>query len=346
MNRWKIDKVRPDMSLPEKYIQYITTVRRYSPRTQAIYASVLDSFLSYSVGEEGMDPGGAYADDSVVGVMTPVSVRNYEVHLMDGRKLSPRTVDQHLSVLSGFGSYLVREGLLGANPVSGVSRPKVEKRLPQFYRSEAMQRYLDGTEPYASEENLSLLIGPEDALSVDLYRRRLRRLIVEFLYDTGVRRAELLSLKVGSVDFARHSLMVRGKGDKMREIPLLESLCEEISLYLQATAKMCGAGRTSGDALLVTEKGRPLYPVYVDRAVKEELSDVPGITGRKSPHVLRHSLATALLDRGTDLNSIKEMLGHSSLASTQVYTHNTVEKLKSVYNNAHPRAKKGGKNGD
>ncbi len=334
------------MSLPEKYIQYITTVRRYSPRTQEIYSSVLENFFSFSVGDEGKDPDGKYTDGAVTGAMTPTMIRNYEVHLLDECSFSPRTVGQHLSVLSGFSTFLLREGRLSANPVSSVTRPKVEKRLPQFYRSEAMQKYLDSTASYASAENLSLIIGADDPLSVDLYRHRLRRLLVELLYDTGVRRAEILTLTVGSVDFHRRSLLVHGKGDKMREIPLLESLCEEISLYLQATATMCGAGRTHGDPLFVTEKGRPLYPVYVDRAVKEELSDVPGIAGRKSPHVLRHSLATGLLDNGADLNSIKEMLGHASLASTQVYTHNTVEKLKSVYNNAHPRAKKGGKNGD
>lgn len=110
---------------------------------------------------------------------------------------------------------------------------------------------------------------------------------------------------------------------------------------------MMEGGETSEDApLLVTEKGKPLYPVWVDRCVKHELGKVPGITGRRSPHVLRHTLATELLDEGADLNSIKELLGHSSLAATQVYTHNSVEKLRKVYNNAHPRAKSGGKNGD
>ena len=131
----------------------------------------------------------------------------------------------------------------------------------------------------------------------------------------------------------------------MREIPMILSLCDEISLYLQATAVMVGGERTEESPLLVTPKGNPLYPVYVDRAVKKELGD-EGLTGRKSPHVLRHTLATGLLDGGADLNSIKEMLGHSSLAATQVYTHATVEKLKNVYVNAHPRAKRGGKNGD
>ena len=126
----------------------------------------------------------------------------------------------------------------------------------------------------------------------------------------------------------------------MREIPLIPSLTEEISLYLKAASKT-SAGTGPDSPLLVTEKGKPLYPAYVDRTVKQEL-DGYGITGRKSPHVLRHSLATALLQEGADLNSIKEMLGHANLAATEVYTHNSVSRLKQQYLNAHPRAKNKG----
>ena len=117
-------------------------------------------------------------------------------------------------------------------------------------------------------------------------------------------------------------------------------------LYLEAVEAMVGGKRSLKEPLLITESGRKLYPVYVDRAVKSELAGVQGLTGRKSPHVLRHSLATNLLDNEADLNSIKELLGHSSLAATQVYTHNSVAKLKAIYESAHPRAKSGGKNGD
>ena len=171
----------------------------------------------------------------------------------------------------------------------------------------------------------------------------MERLIVSVLYSTGMRRAELIGLRIGDVDFARGTMTVRGKGDKVREIPLVSSLCKEISLYLQAVETMVGRERSP---LAVTGKGLKLYPVFIDRAIKRALGRVGSITGRKSPHVLRHSLATELLDEGADLNSIKEFLGHSSLAATQVYTHNTIEKLKKVYVNAHPRAKSGGKNGD
>lgn len=123
-------------------------------------------------------------------------------------------------------------------------------------------------------------------------------------------------------------MTVLGKGDKVREIPLVSSLCKEISLYLQAVETMVGRERSASEPLAVTGKGLKLYPVFIDRAIKRALGRVGSITGRKSPHVLRHSLATELLDEGADLNSIKELLGHSSLAATQVYTHNTIEKLK------------------
>ena len=327
------------MTLVDKYLEYVETVRRYSPRTVGIYSEVLSSYLSYSVGEDVQ-----WTDQDIIRVMTVPMIRNYEVHVLGDESLSPRTVNLHLSVLSGFSKYLVRQRLIGANPVSQVSRPKQEKRLPVVYREEAMEKYFRATSPYASEENLSLITG-KDKASVDMYERRLRRLIVSMLANTGIRRAELISLKVGSVDFRRKTLRVIGKGDKMREIPLILSLCDEISLYLQATAVMVEGERTKDSPLLVTPKGKALYPVYVDRGVKTELGE-EGIPGRKSPHVLRHTLATGLLDEGADLNSIKEMLGHSSLAATQVYTHTTVEKLKNVYVNAHPRAKRGGKNGD
>ena len=161
---------------------------------------------------------------------------------------------------------------------------------------------------------------------------------MSLLYGTGIRRAELIGLQIGSVDCARQTLRVLGKGDKMREIPLIPSLVHEISLYLQAASFRNGE-RPAQAPLLVTDKGRPLYPAYIDRVVKGQLEGREGITGRKSPHVLRHSLATALLSDGADLNAIKEMLGHSSLAATEVYTHNSVERLKAQYMNAHPRAK-------
>jgi integrase/recombinase XerC len=318
--------------LIDEYITYVKEVRRYSPRTCELYSDILKEFSEF-------------CDREILESLTPSMIRSYEVYLLDSRKEDPRTVNLHLSVLSGFCKFLMKNGHLKSNPARVVSRPKVEKRLPVFYREESMKDYFDRTEHDASEETLSLITG-DDKVSKQLYSRRLSRLIVSMLYSTGMRRSELIGLSIGNVDFSRKVMKVRGKGDKTREIPLVPSLCNEISLYLQSVETIEGRARSATDPLLVTVTGSKLYPVFVDRVIKSELGQVGSITGRKSPHVLRHSLATELLNEGSDLNSIKELLGHSSLAATQVYTHNSVEKLKKVYLTAHPRAKSGGKNGD
>ena len=324
------------MTLIEEYISYIGNIRRYSARTQTIYSDALEDFAEFC---------GAGSDDALLDALDRQVIRSYEVFLMDAKGDSPRTVNLHLSALSGFCRYLIKQKRLTSNPVRTVTKPKSEKRLPVFYREESMKDYFAGTDCDASEENLTLITGTDKA-SEAAYSRRLERLIVSMLYCTGMRRAELIGLRIGDVDFSRRTMTVRGKGDKVREIPLVPSLCKEISLYLQSVETMVGRERSASEPLAVTGKGLKLYPVFIDRAIKRALGRIGSITGRKSPHVLRHSLATELLDEGADLNSIKELLGHSSLAATQVYTHNTIEKLKKVYVNAHPRAKSGGKNGD
>ena len=311
----------------DRYISYISSVKRYSPRTVELYRRALEDFSLWA------------GEGDVLDNLIPSRLREYEAFLIScGRK--PRTVHLQMSALSSFCSYLVREGLIGSNPARVVKRPKMEKRLPEYYEADLMAEYLLESAHGAGEDELELLLAlPEDDKTrVELYRRRLRRLIMVLLYTTGIRRAELIGLRRDSQDFGRKTLRVLGKGDKLREIPLVDSTIQEISLYLKAASCSKDVSAEPDAPLLVTEKGNPLYPEYVDRAVKQELEGL-GITGRKSPHVLRHSLATALLDRGADLNAIKQMLGHSSLAATQVYTHNSVERLKAQYINAHPRAK-------
>ena len=305
------------MLLSDEYINYIRSVRRYSPRTVAIYSEVLNEFSEFLPDGETLP--------------TSTSVRNYEVYLMDDRGLSARTTDLHLSVIGGYCGYLVKKGVLQSNPARQVKRPKLEKRLPEFFREDAMKKYFEQT---------------KGVLEFGSYDAKLGRMIISILYSTGIRRSELIGLNRDSVDFPRRVMRVTGKGDKMREIPLPAVLCDEISLYLQSvdSLKECDTSREA--PLLQTAKGSRLYPVLVDRHVKKEMGSVDGATGRKSPHVLRHTIATELLSEGSDINSIKELLGHSSLAATQVYTHNSIERLKSVYFNAHPRAKNGGKNGN
>lgn len=316
------------------FLIYISGVKRYSRRTCAIYSDVLRRFCEYT----GDVPAPTQGD-----------IRNYEVHILDEEGLSSKTANLHMSVLSSFCTWLVRNGEIASNPVKTVRRPKIPKRLPVFYREDEMARYFGQTSMYASPEFLSSFIAAYSlgksgdrqagAQAKELYEKRLERLIVSTLSNLGIRRAELIGMNVGDLDISRRVVSVRGKGDKMREIPVVPSLCEEILLYLRAVETMGGGKRTADDAMFVTWNGARIYPVLVDRAVKGDFSRISGVTGRKSPHVLRHTLATELLDGGTDLNSIKEMLGHASLATTQIYTHNSVAKLKQVYESAHPRAR-------
>lgn len=379
------------MDLIDKYIRYVGQIRRYSGKTVRTYTDVLNEFVTYAFRDEKEAAGKTTrnrittekaqsasgtekTDSEILEILNPGMIRSYEVHLMNGRKLIPRTVNLHLSVLSGFCRFLMKEGLLNSNPVRTVARPKVPKRLPTVYREPAMEKYLNDTDIFASCDistppeqfmeqyrssrrrgyrpesdslwlKMSGLSGDSAKFSRWLYEKKLGRVMLSTLYSTGMRRSELVSLRAGDIDLERKNVKVRGKGDKMREIPLTSSLCEEISLYLQAVEMICGE-KDPQRPLFVTFRGRGVYPEYVDRAIRAELEGAEGFTGKKSPHVLRHTLATELLDRGADLFSIKELLGHSSLAATQVYTHNSIEKLQKVYQTAHPRAKNGGKNGD
>ena len=334
------------MNLIDRYIAYLKDERRYSSRTVDIYTDVLLDFVREIVYEGEILPD-VISDNDIKDNLSVQRIRRYEVLLLDDKGLSPVTVKQHLSVLSGFCRYLIKIEVLKSNPVSAVPKPKVQKSLPVFFRAEAMKEYFEHTEGLVNERSLDAFMAcPESKCGKEDYGVRLRRLIISMLYGLGLRRAELISLDISSVDFGRKVVKVHGKGDKMREIPLIDALCEEILLYLKAVEILVGNERSLKEPLLVTYEGKRLYPAYVDRAVKKELTGVAGMTGRKSPHVLRHSLATELLENGTDLNSIKELLGHSSLAATQVYTHNSVSRLKSIYESAHPRAKNGGKHGD
>lgn len=214
--------------LCDDFINYVSGIRRYSPRTQAIYSDVLSRYLDYSRTEE--EP----ADDALLlKSLTPTAIRNYENHLSEEKGLSPRTVNQHLSVLSSLCKWLVSKGLLKSNPVHLVKRPKCEKRLPVFYRQASMTEYLEKTSPAADEESLSMLSDAADSyhsgasvtggaykLMSELYEPRLKRMIVSTLYLTGIRRAELIGLRIRDIDLSRHTMKVRGKGDKCEKFLL------------------------------------------------------------------------------------------------------------------------------
>ena len=329
--------------ITQQYVDYVRGIRRYSERTVSIYEGVLRDYVSFAF-KDRTD----VSDEELVQAMNVSEIRQYEVHMMESDPPhSPKTIALHMSALSSFCRFLMQKGKMKSNPVKLVFKPKIEKRLPHFFKKDALDGYFEATKHLFEKDGYDKFLEEWDTDSgKKYYECLLRRVIISTLYTLGIRRSDLISLRCCDVDFGRNVVKVHGKGDKMREIPLVTLLSEEILLYLKAVETMCEGKRSLKEPLFVTYDGKPLYPMYVDRTVKSALGDVKGIRGRKSPHVLRHSLATELMNEGVSLNSIKELLGHSSLATTQVYTHSSIARLKTIYEHAHPRAKNGGKNGD
>ncbi len=235
--------------------------------------------------------------------------------------ISSRSVNRKISAFKSYYRFLLREGHIAANPMNKVLSPKSPRHLPGFVEKERMDVLLDEVD-----------FGED-------FRGVRNRLIIDLLYQTGMRLSELTGVKEGDVD--RHSLNIRvlGKRNKERIIPISILMKEQVERYLQMKGEyLVGEGLEGNEGyFLVTDKGRKLYPKFVYRVVHAYLSLVTTLD-RKSPHVLRHTFATHMLNEGAELNAIKELLGHASLAATQVYTHNTFEKLKKAYKQAHPRA--------
>ena len=302
-----------------------------------------------------------FSDEEVLEALRFPLIRGYVASLLD-RNLDARTVNLHLSALSTFCNYLVKQGKLHSNPVKEIVRPREKKRLPSFYTPDILEKYFESPPDIESDGTADNSGKPASAKTV--YCAVRNRLIVALLFGTGLRRAEAASLRTGDLDISRKTINIIGKGNKQRMIPLPDSLCQEIEDYLllrdEFISEVCSSGalarsggqsgeekvflpdaggRPGTDAFFLTDSGKPVYLEFLNRVVKSELSGIEGISGRKTPHTLRHSYATALLNNGADLNSIKEVLGHSSLAATEVYTHNSFEKLKEIYKTAHPRAK-------
>lgn len=295
------------MNYKESFIRYLHIEKRYSPHTVESYSNDLDQFFRFleSVGHSSV-PSDVNSHD----------VRAWIVSMMDNGIL-PVTVHRKISCLRIFFRWLRKQGYLDTNPMEKVVLPRRSKKLPVFVGEDSINNLLD-------KNNFG-----ED------YRGILNRTIIELLYLTGMRRAELTGLKRGDVDISSSTLKVTGKRNKQRIIPVLESFRPRLAEYVALRdEKFEGAGR---EWFFLTEAGNRLYDKYVYNTVREYLTIVTTIE-KKSPHVLRHTFATHMLNNGADLNSIKELLGHANLSATQVYTHNTFEKLKKVYKQAHPRA--------
>jgi len=295
-----------EMLYKDKFLSYLRFEKRYSAYTSGSYENDLNQFEIFckECGEED-------------GIPDPRLIRMWIVSLLE-KNISPRSVNRKLSALKTFCKYLIREGVLKSNPVDKVLKPKMKKRIPSFVEQERLNTSLnefDFGEDYTGIRN---------------------QLIIEILYQTGIRRSELTGLTLNAVDLREGTLKVLGKRNKERIIPLSKNLQDLIKTYLKVRSDTFPQ-EIGGKELFMTISGKPLYPKLVYRVVNEFLKVVTTIE-KKSPHILRHSFATHLLNQGADINAIKELLGHANLSATQVYTHNTFEKLKDIYQQAHPRA--------
>lgn len=293
------------MERKESFLQYIRTEKRYSRHTVRSYQNDLDQFFEWL---------GSYDPEVIPESVTSGDVRAWMVSLIEGGS-AISTVHRKMSALRAFFRYMRKHSLGNADPMSGVRLPKKPRQLPVFVAEDALAKLLDD---YSFGDNFS---GIRD------------RTIVEILYLTGMRRSELISLSDEDIDLASGQVRVTGKRSKQRIIPLTNTFIKSLEVYLQVREKEVPGAKW----FFVTGKGNKMYDKSVYTIVRRYLSMVTTVE-KKSPHVLRHTFATHMLNHGADLNSIKELLGHASLSATQVYTHNTFEQLKKVYKQAHPRA--------
>jgi len=295
------------MSHKESFLQYLQIEKRYSPHTVRSYLNDLDQFYRFllSLG---------LPEDPVA--VTSYDIRAWIVSMLDNN-YSAISVHRKISCLRVFYRYLRKEGLVKNDPLEKVVLPKRKKTLPVFIEEEAINKLLD---------NFSF---GDDFAGIR------NRTIIELLYITGIRRAELIGLRDSDVDLTEGSLKVTGKRNKQRIIPLVNAFIKRLEDYLRVRDE--NVETINNGWFFITDKGNKLYDKYVYNTVNSYLAMVTTIE-KKSPHVLRHTFATHMLNRGADLNSIKELLGHANLSATQIYTHNTFEKLKKVYKQAHPRA--------
>lgn len=293
------------MSLPNDFIKYLQFEKRYSEHTVVAYRTDLDQFVQF------MDE--SIGDFEFKEVDTKM-IRRWVMFLMN-EGVSARSVNRKITTLKSFFKYLMREGIVDANPAQLVTTPKVGKKLPTFVQEENLNNLLD------------LGMFPKDFEGVR------DKLIVSLLYGTGIRLAELKNLKVLSVNSIERTIKVLGKRNKERIVPYPTDLDNCLKDYLKIREEIGG----NSEFLFLTFRGKQVYDKLIYRVVKKYLSLVTTVD-KKSPHVLRHSYATHLLNNGADLNAVKELLGHSNLSATQVYTHTTFEKLKEIYKQAHPRS--------
>ena len=291
----------------EDFLEFLTYQKAYSPLTIRAYSRDLKELSAFLRKDFETDLSG----------LTREQLRSWLVHLSQERSLKPSSVSRKLASVRSFFQFALRKGLLLTDPSLGLKPPKIPSALPRIVKEQELvdllssERFPEGWE------------GTRD------------RLILEMFYQTGMRRAELIGLKWSDVFYSEAQIRVIGKRNKERRIPLMPHLIRELNEFQSISADFLGA---SSDHVFTGKRGGRMSPGLVYKVVNHYLQET--FSSQNSPHVLRHSFATHMLDKGADLNSLKELLGHASLAATQVYTHNSLEKVKKAYEQAHPKSRK------
>ncbi len=286
----------------QPFLDHLRFEKRYSQHTLISYQTDLEQFFAYLSSQ---------FDAPAIPEISPMFIRSWLAEMKE-EGMESRSLNRKISALKSFFKYQLKNGVITQSPMTTIVSPKLNKRLPVFVEEKDIRTLFDYVE------------------FSDDWKGRTEKLVMQLFYSTGMRLSELIGLKESQLDASLSQIKVLGKGNKERIIPISQDLVKALQTYIKDKP-------VEGAKLFQTEKGKPLQPRQVYAFVKNHLATVTTIQ-KKSPHILRHSFATHLMNNGADLNAVKELLGHSSLAATQVYTHNTIEKLKEVFKKAHPKA--------
>ena len=285
------------------FIDYLKFEKRYSKHTITAYETDLDQFFTFIENQYQLTD---------INDLNPSMIRTWLASLKE-EELTSKSINRKISSLKSLNKYLLKNGLIVKSPMSSIVSPKISKRLPQFIEENQIKTLFEHVE------------------FADDWKHQTQKMVLELFYNTGMRLSELIHLKHHQIDYSNQQLKVLGKGNKERIIPLNETVLLHLKNYISKNPT------EDKEWVFVSEKGKQLNPRYVYGFVKKYLSLITTVK-KKSPHILRHSFATHLMNNGAEINAVKELLGHSSLAATQVYTHNSIEKLKEVFKKAHPKA--------
>ncbi|KGN77846.1 hypothetical protein HW49_09725 [Porphyromonadaceae bacterium COT-184 OH4590] len=292
----------------EEYSRYLQYEKNFSTHTVSSYKRDIGQFAKYYFAiTNNQELKNAETDD----------IKLWIAKLIDENEIAPRSIRRKLAALNSFYMYLLEKGVINKNPVD-IPAPKITVNLPVFF----------------TEKEIDRLRDTKKHLAKNRFEEKRDDLIIELLYQTGIRRKELINLKVTDIDFSRKTIKVLGKRNKERLIPFGESLEKQLKSYIKTKIETI---KSDNNFLFVLRTGKQIYDRAVYNIVTKKLSAI-STNAKHSPHTLRHTFATTLLNNGADLNAVKELLGHSSLASTQVYTHTTFKELQEIYNQTHPRA--------